>query len=179
MWAQTYDENNAENSASYCEMCGAELFDGVPDRRNASRAAEALSMIAHMYVEDPQATGIMLRKIVNPYESQLRIAKAEKCSQPLVCMKLKEIAERYPDLIEILGFKSKASISQNRLKQDGPRSAYRGVTWHSQRKRWQVQIAVDKRIVYCGVYEDETEAAKAYNEAATRLLGSKANLNRI
>lgn len=179
MWPYEHNENHIDNSAQYCEMCGADLSDGVPNRPNASREAEALSVIAHMYVEDPLATGVLLRKIVNPSASYAEIAKVEGFDKAHIVRKLSKISKQFPDLFGILGFNSRASRSQANVKNNGPSSAYRGVTWHSQRQRWQAQIVIAGKPVYCGLFDDEIAAARAYNVTAVQLLGGRAVLNVI
>jgi len=177
MYAQEYNDQHRDNAVEYCEMCGAEISDGVPDRRNASRAAEAISAIAHMYVESPRSTAALLRKVVDPHASYSAIAKAEGCGKSEICRKLSGLAESYPDLVGLLGFRSVASRSQARVREMGSRSSYRGVTWHKHYSKWQSQVSVNGKVVYCGRYAEEIDAARAYNETAIKLLGTAAKLN--
>lgn len=58
-------------------------------------------------------------------------------------------------------------------------SKYRGVHWCKTNKRWFAAIKVNKKRISLGGYSSEDEAAKAYNEAALRLLGDAAFLNII
>jgi hypothetical protein len=53
-------------------------------------------------------------------------------------------------------------------------SQYRGVTWHVRAGKWIAQIKVDGKPVYIGQFDDEIEAAKAFNEVA-RSLGRETN----
>jgi hypothetical protein len=52
-----------------------------------------------------------------------------------------------------------------------------GVTWLRQANRWEVRISSDGRKLLVGSYEDEEEAARAYDDAARRLVGERAALN--
>lgn len=56
-------------------------------------------------------------------------------------------------------------------------SRFKGV--YMEGSRWRVEIRVDRKRHRIGRFADEIEAAKAYNSAATRLLGSLAALNEI
>jgi len=65
----------------------------------------------------------------------------------------------------------------NRHKRQIHSSSFRGVTWDKNRNRWIVYITANKKTHYLGRYINETDAAKAYDEAAKRLFGEYANLN--
>ena len=65
---------------------------------------------------------------------------------------------------------------QNRHKPNG-RSRFKGVAWHEQAGKWQVQIKLDYQSRYIGVFDDEVEAARAYDAAACDLFGDFACLN--
>jgi hypothetical protein len=56
-------------------------------------------------------------------------------------------------------------------------SEYRGVSWKSY--KWYVQIAVNGCKYYGGYFENEMDAAKAYNRLAISLLGKNAKLNEV
>jgi hypothetical protein len=64
---------------------------------------------------------------------------------------------------------TRAQNTLNRLykfkRKDSP-SKYKGVTWHKYTKKWQVQICYAGKHKFVGYFDDEIEAAKAYNEAA-------------
>ncbi len=59
------------------------------------------------------------------------------------------------------------------------RSKFRGVTYHIRRGKsyWRAKITVDKVVYYIGEYQDEKEAAFAYDKKAIELLGDEAKLN--
>ena len=53
-------------------------------------------------------------------------------------------------------------------------SRFTGVTWHKQDERWQAAIKIDGRSIHLGHFEDETEAARKYDELA-RVYGRSTN----
>ncbi len=57
------------------------------------------------------------------------------------------------------------------------RSMYRGVYWDVTIGAWLAAIYINNKKHDLGYYTDETEAAKAYDEAARKLLGDRAFTN--
>lgn len=57
------------------------------------------------------------------------------------------------------------------------RSRYKGVDWAKDMKRWRVRILVNGKRIYLGSFDDEIEAAKAYDIAAKEYHGEYASLN--
>lgn len=47
-------------------------------------------------------------------------------------------------------------------------SAFRGVSWEEKRQRWYVQIKVNYQKIHVGRFDDEREAALAYDAAARK-----------
>ena len=54
------------------------------------------------------------------------------------------------------------------------RSKYVGVSWHKQGKKWNSAIRIDGKSKNLGLYHDEKEAARIYDEQAA-LLGKPVN----
>jgi len=57
------------------------------------------------------------------------------------------------------------------------RSKYKGVDWANDMKRWRARIRVNGKRIYLGSFTNETEAAKAYDQAAREHHGQFASLN--
>ncbi len=56
-------------------------------------------------------------------------------------------------------------------------SKYRGVYWFKERRKWAGLIQMDGRGILLGYFEDEKEAARAYDRAARKYHGEFAELN--
>eukprot|EP00514_Thraustochytrium_sp_LLF1b_P000717 CAMPEP_0184510758 /NCGR_PEP_ID=MMETSP0198_2-20121128/1987_1 /TAXON_ID=1112570 /ORGANISM="Thraustochytrium sp., Strain LLF1b" /LENGTH=281 /DNA_ID=CAMNT_0026900675 /DNA_START=264 /DNA_END=1109 /DNA_ORIENTATION=- len=56
-------------------------------------------------------------------------------------------------------------------------SPYRGVSFHSCTQRWRSRIKHGSKSEHLGYYISDVEAAKAYNDAASKIHGSGAQLN--
>jgi hypothetical protein len=63
--------------------------------------------------------------------------------------------------------------------ESGPRqsSKYRGVSWFKRDHKWQAAITYDGKQHRLGSFEDEEEAARAYDRAAKVHKGGRAQLN--
>jgi len=59
----------------------------------------------------------------------------------------------------------------------GYTSKYKGVNFHKKSKKWVVQIQIDEKRTHLGLFTNEIEAAKKYDEAAIEHYGEFANLN--
>lgn len=59
------------------------------------------------------------------------------------------------------------------------KSKYKGVAWNTKCQKWQVAIKANGRSRYLGLFIDEVEAAKVYDDAAICLFGEFANGNFI
>lgn len=68
---------------------------------------------------------------------------------------------------------------QNRRKQNGCSSRFKGVSWNKEAKRWRAYILRDGIQCHLGYYGNEADAARAYNVAAIKHFGEFALLNVI
>ncbi|NIA17326.1 MAG: hypothetical protein GWO86_03155 [Planctomycetes bacterium] len=57
------------------------------------------------------------------------------------------------------------------------KSKYKGVTWDKDSQKWRASICIEKKPKYLGCFEDEKEAAMAYDRAAKKHRGEYAFLN--
>jgi hypothetical protein len=66
---------------------------------------------------------------------------------------------------------------QNQKRTANKTSKYKGVHWHKQQKKWAAAITANKKRKHLGYFEQEEEAAKAYDKAAKKLHADFASLN--
>lgn len=59
----------------------------------------------------------------------------------------------------------------------GKSSRFKGVSYHSDCGKWSAQITINYKIKYLGLFANESDAAKRYNEAAKEHFGEFAYLN--
>jgi hypothetical protein len=58
-------------------------------------------------------------------------------------------------------------------------SQFKGVSWDKHAKKWQARVMFQGKRNYLGLFINETDAAKAYNEAAIKFFGEYALLNDV
>ncbi|KKN70096.1 hypothetical protein LCGC14_0434210 [marine sediment metagenome] len=72
---------------------------------------------------------------------------------------------------------TKGQNSMNQRPQKGGSSCYKGVSWHKARGKWHARIELNQKTKHLGIYDNEIEAAKAYDNAASELFGEFAYTN--
>lgn len=78
-----------------------------------------------------------------------------------------------------LRFATSSQNKMNRGARKDSKSGYKGVSWHKQNKKWTVRIKVNNKYLSLGLFNNLFDAAKAYNEIATKYFGKYAWLNSI
>jgi hypothetical protein len=68
-------------------------------------------------------------------------------------------------------------MRNTRKRKDAQTSRYKGVSRHSQNGRWVAQIVSPGRPAYIGLFDSETDAARAYDAKARELYGEFAHTN--
>lgn len=59
----------------------------------------------------------------------------------------------------------------------GKTSSYRGVTWKKANRKWCAQIRYNRKEMHIGLFESETDAARAYDARAREIYGDHAGVN--
>jgi hypothetical protein len=67
----------------------------------------------------------------------------------------------------------------NRKFREGGASKYKGVSWKKPLCKWFAQIMISNKSIHLGYYDNEKEAALAYNKAALEHFGEYAKINVI
>jgi hypothetical protein len=83
------------------------------------------------------------------------------------------------NFVENLRWCSSSQNSMNKSKQANTSSNYKGVYWNKQAQKWHVQIQVDGKKKYIGLFLSEIQAAIAYNNASICYFAEFACLNVI
>lgn len=68
-------------------------------------------------------------------------------------------------------------MRNTRKRVNAKTSRFKGVSLHSQNKRWIAQIGINKRTIYVGSFDTEEQAALAYDERARQEFGEHALVN--
>lgn len=87
---------------------------------------------------------------------------------------------RRDNRIENLRAATNAENVRNAKKRRGTSSQFKGVVWSPKYRKWIAQIVVPERgprLVYLGIYANETDAARAYDRAALQHFGEFARPN--
>jgi hypothetical protein len=67
--------------------------------------------------------------------------------------------------LENLRFASHSEQSINQSKQKNTSSKYIGVCWHKRHEKWYTQLSIEGKNKYLGLFENEEDAATAYDAA--------------
>lgn len=72
---------------------------------------------------------------------------------------------------------SAAENVQNRRKEPGLSSRFKGVYWHRRDEKWMARLVHNGKSQFLGYFKDEEQAGKAYDTAAVKQFGEFARLN--
>lgn len=78
-----------------------------------------------------------------------------------------------------LKFSTISQNAQNRAKKSNTSSVYKGVTWDKIRNKWQAKITIEGKYNDLGSFDNEIEAAEAYDTAAFLIHGPDARTNNL
>ncbi len=68
--------------------------------------------------------------------------------------------------------------ARNSMKARVPRSSlFKGVSWNKWKKRWSASICLDYKVKLLGMFQEEQDAARAYDNAAMMYFGEFAHPN--
>ncbi len=76
-------------------------------------------------------------------------------------------------------FDHQSNIQAQRPQQRAKSSPYRGVGWFKPKRKWRARLKIDGREVHIGYFDNEHEAALAWNEAARYHYGENTFQNTI
>ena len=88
-------------------------------------------------------------------------------------------SNRLDNRVSNLRWATKSENNVNRVKKANTKSRYIGVTLNNKGDKWKAIIKKDYKNYYLGYFDDEKEAAQAYNDAAIEMFGEYAKLNEI
>lgn len=74
---------------------------------------------------------------------------------------------------------TKTQNNANRKSADNSASKYLGVNWLPVRKKWKAELRKNGKLFFLGRFNNEIDAAIAYNKKAVELHGEFARLNKI
>jgi len=66
---------------------------------------------------------------------------------------------------------SRVSVSRRKKAHRGSSSKYKGVSWRDDSKKWLAKIKIGNKDFRIGLFENEDEAAEAYNQVAKEIYG--------
>lgn len=69
------------------------------------------------------------------------------------------------------------NIRHQRCQTRNKSSKFKGVCWNKQEEKWQAYIYYNEKLVHLGRFNNEIEAAEAYDKKAIELFGEFASLN--
>ena len=78
-----------------------------------------------------------------------------------------------------LRFATRSQMGANRKNSKNNTSGFKGVSWNLSLKKWRATIRVHQKKRHLGYFDDKTDAACAYNDAAVKYFGFFARINEV
>ena len=148
----------------------------APEKLEAGNALAELGMLAGWVQE---ATGTMQQggnqTSPSPHVVKSEVEGAKACKDAVEMPKgkrRKRSSSEGPKLIE-----PKSANVLRRFSRTGYSSKYRGVTWNKGDSKWLAKISVKGKTKYLGIFNEEEDAARAFDAEARRVRGAKASVN--
>jgi hypothetical protein len=69
------------------------------------------------------------------------------------------------------------NLVNSKKRSDSKTSHFKGVSWFKPMNSWRAHINLNRKQISLGYFDDEIEAAKAYDDAAKEIYGPFANPN--
>lgn len=112
-------------------------------------------------------------------EESIRKMSESKMGHSVSEETLKKLSESHKGQIQSKESREKASISLQGKKRENSTSKYIGVHFSEKDNGWLSEINYHKKRFRIGCYDDEMDAALAYNKKAIEIYGSQAVINNI
>ena len=144
------------------------------DIASAAAGKEVATIRAAKYEENSTLSEERSSSSSSSSHADVVAKKGKECTTTKKKMRKRKQAHLAASRAEVIKPKFKSSVE--RLSRSYT-SAYRGVTWNKNDRKWLVKISVKGKTRYVGNYRDEIEAAKAFDAAAREIRGDKAKVN--
>ena len=193
---QLYDRplvNKIDNVAPSCVIVANQMLETFRAERNRIKAD---SHKASVIINNDEPIGLAAMKIVDCYTDK-KFRGVCQSSANRWAAEIRKDGTRYrlgvhtsPEAAAY-AYDQKAKelfeepVLNNILKHEIPTpsaettSNFRGVSWANKFQKWVAQLQHDKKHHFIGMFNDQSEAALAYNAKAKELMGPKAKLNDI
>jgi len=123
------------------------------------------------------------------YDKDILKWKQTTLHQAIIALSGQEVPDGYEidhkdtiklnNLEENLRICTHAENDQNKKIPYHNTSGFKGVSWNKSSKKWEVQIATNKKRIHIGKFKTLEEAVEKYNDAAIKYHGEFAQLNNI
>jgi len=99
------------SDVEHCDMCGAVLIDGVPDREEYADV-EIVRRLARLMSDDWKAAAVMLIYTDNPNATISFISEKIRIGRTEICEARDRAAAMFPELAPVLALRTPRAVSQ-------------------------------------------------------------------